>query len=244
MDTTRDAVGRTNRRPSSRAPRRILVRVNLDAARDRAARAAVAHIENGMTVGLGSGDTAARAIRFLGERRLDIVGVATSERAAALARSVGIIVRAPDDVPAIDITIDGADELDDALRIIKGGGAAHTREKLVARASRQLIIVADAGKRVHRLGEHMPLPIEILPFGGEWTMARLRGIGLEPRVREGIVSDNGNLIVDCPLAAGVDVRALAAAIKAQAGVVEHGFFLDEASLAYVGNENGVEHLSR
>jgi ribose 5-phosphate isomerase A len=218
--------------------------VNLDAARDRAALAAVAHIEDGMTVGLGSGDTAARAIRFLGARRLDIVGVATSERSAALARSVGIVVRAPDDVPAIDITIDGADELDDELRIIKGGGAAHTREKLVARASRQLIIVADAGKRVRRLGEHMPLPIEILPFGGAWTMARLRALGLTPTPRAGLLSDNGNLIVDCPLAGGVDVRALAAAIKALTGVVEHGLFLDEAQLAYVGNEDGVEHLQR
>ena len=197
-----------------------------------------------MTVGLGSGDTAARAIRFLGERRLDIVGVATSERSAALARSVGIVVRAPDDVPAIDVTIDGADELDDALRIIKGGGAAHTREKLVARASAQLIIVADAGKRVRYLGEHMPLPIEILPFGGEWTKTRLRALGLLPRVRDGIVSDNGNLIVDCPIGPGVDVRALAAAIKAQPGVVEHGFFLDEASLAYVGTEDGVERVTR
>ncbi len=197
-----------------------------------------------MTVGLGSGDTAARAIRFLGERRLDIVGVATSERSAALARSVGIVVRAPDDVPAIDVTIDGADELDDALRIIKGGGAAHTREKLVARASAQLIIVADAGKRVRHLGEHMPLPIEILPFGGEWTKTRLRALGLLPRVREGVVTDNGNLIVDCPIGAGVDVRALAAAIKAQPGVVEHGFFLDEASLAYVGTEDGVERVTR
>ncbi|HEX4460793.1 MAG TPA: ribose-5-phosphate isomerase RpiA [Polyangia bacterium] len=218
--------------------------MNLDAARDRAALAAVAHIEDGMTVGLGSGDTAARAIRFLGARRLDIVGVATSERSAALARSVGIVVRAPDDVPAIDITIDGADELDDELRIIKGGGAAHTREKLVARASRQLIIVADAGKRVRRLGEHMPLPIEILPFGGAWTMARLRALGLTPTPRAGLLSDNGNLIVDCPLAGGVDVRALAAAIKALTGVVEHGLFLDEAQLAYVGNEDGVEHLQR
>jgi ribose 5-phosphate isomerase A len=218
--------------------------VDLDAARDRAAQAAVAHITSGMTVGLGSGDTAARAIRFLGARQLDIVAVATSERSAALARSVGILVRAPDDVPRLDLTIDGADELDDGLQIIKGGGAAHTREKLVARASKQLIIVADAGKRVRRLGEHMPLPIEILPFGAAWTMERLRQLGLVPQPRPGIVSDNGNLIVDCPIAAGVAVRALADAIKALPGVVEHGFFLDEASLAYVGTADGLERLTR
>ena len=215
-----------------------------DEARDRAAQAAIAHVSAGMLVGLGSGDTATRAIRFLAARKLDIVCVATSERSAELARSLGMQVRPPDDVGTIDVTIDGADELDDVLQLIKGGGAAHTREKMVARASQKLVIVADDQKRVRRLGEHMPLPIEILPFGAEWTMARLRQLGLTPRPRAGLLSDNGNLIVDCPLAAGVDVRALAAAIKGLPGVVEHGFFLDEASVAYVGTADGVERLQR
>src|SRR3954468_8111136 len=158
--------------------------------RDRAAEAAIAHVADGMIVGLGSGDTASRAIRMLGGRAL--VGVATSEKSAELARSVGIEVRAPDEVAAIDltidgkaidITIDGADEIDPQLRLIKGGGGAPTREKLVARASKQMIVVADTAKRVARLGERMRLPVEILPFAQAWTLARLAALGLPPVVR-------------------------------------------------------------
>ena len=210
--------------------------------RDRAAHAAVAHVTDGMVVGLGSGDTASRAIVLLGGRK--IVGVATSEKSAALARSVGIDVRAPDDVGAIDLTIDGADEIDARLRLVKGGGGAHTREKLVARASRQMIVVADARKRVARLGERMRLPVEILPFAQRWTLAQLAALGLPPIVRAGFVTDNGNLIADCALGAVDDLHALAARIKALPGVVEHGLFLDEATLAYVGSDEGVERLSR
>jgi len=210
--------------------------------RDRAARAAVEHVEDGMIVGLGSGDTAARAIVLLGGRA--IIGVATSEASAALARSVGLTVRAPDEVAAIDLTIDGADEIDPALRLIKGGGGAHTREKLVARASRELVIVADADKRVARLGERMPLPVEILPFAQRWTLARLAALGLPPVVREGFVTDNGNVIADCALGPVEDLAALAAALKALPGVVEHGLFLDEATLAYVGRADGVDRLTR
>ena len=212
--------------------------------RDRAAAAAVLHVADGMVVGLGSGDTARRAIRQLGARRLAISAVATSEESAALARAVGITVRAPEEVAALDLTIDGADEIDPALRLIKGGGAAHTREKLVARASRQLIIVADAAKRVSRLGERMRLPVELLPFAATWTLARLGRMGLEPRLRGGVVTDNGNLIADCALAAGVALPELAAAIKGEPGVVEHGLFLDEATLAYVGDADGVSRLTR
>jgi ribose 5-phosphate isomerase A len=220
--------------------------VDLDAARDRAAQAAVAHVADGMAVGLGTGDTAARAIRMLGERRLRLQCVATSERAAVLAREVGLTVRPPDEVPALDLTIDGADELDGQLRLIKGGGGAHTREKLVARASKQLIIVADAGKRVRRLGERMRLPVEILPFGSTWTMARLAKLGVDPQLRGGgnLHSDNGNLLCDCALPPTLELRDLAARLKALPGVVEHGLFLDEASIAYIGTDSGVLRLTR
>jgi ribose 5-phosphate isomerase A len=210
--------------------------------RDRAAQAAVTHVTDGMIVGLGSGDTASRAIRMLGGRA--IVGVATSEKSAALARSVGIEVRPPDAVTAIDLTIDGADEIDAQLRLVKGGGGAHTREKLVARASRQMIVVADVGKRVARLGEHMRLPVEILPFAQAWTLARLAALGLPPVVRAGFVTDNGNLIADCALGPVDDLAALATALKALPGVVEHGLFLDEATIAYVGRDDGVDRLTR
>ncbi len=210
--------------------------------RDRAAQAAVGHVEDGMIVGLGSGDTASRAIRMLAGRK--IVGVATSEKSAALARSLGLEVRAADDVAAIDLTIDGADEIDPELRLIKGGGGAHTREKLVARASRELVIVADADKRVARLGEHMPLPVEILPFAQRWTLARLAALGLPGIVRAGFVTDNGNLVADCALGPVDDLAALAAAVKALPGVIEHGLFLDEATLAYIGRADGVDRLTR
>jgi ribose 5-phosphate isomerase A len=211
-------------------------------ARDRAAEAAVQHVADGMVVGLGSGDTASRAIRLLAGRA--IVAVATSEKSAALGRSAGLDVRDPDDVAAIDLTIDGADEIDPALRLLKGGGAAHTREKLVARASRQLIIVVDAQKCVARLGEHMRLPVEILPFGRRWTLARLEALGLDPRLRAGVITDNGNLLADCALGPTPDLAALAARIEAETGVVEHGLFLDEATLAYVGTDAGVQRLTR
>ena len=202
------------------------------------------HVRDGMVVGLGSGDTASRAIRMLGARALRITAVATSETSAALGRSVGIDVLAPDEVATIDLTIDGADEIDPQLRLIKGGGAAHTREKLVARASKQLIIVADAQKLVQRLGEKMRLPVEILPFGKRWTLARLDALGLDPHLRNGVVTDNGNSIADCALAPTIDLVALAAAIKSLPGVVEHGLFLDEATLVYVGTDSGVDRLTR
>ena len=202
----------------------------------------MAHVADGMIVGLGSGDTASRAIRMLGGRA--IVGVATSEKSAALARSVGIEVREPGAVTAIDLTIDGADEIDPLLRLIKGGGGAHTREKLVARASKQMIVVADEQKRVARLGEHMRLPVEILPFAHAWTLARLDALGLPPIVRAGFVTDNGNLIADCALGPVADLAALAAALKALPGVVEHGLFLDEATIAYVGRADGIDRLTR
>jgi len=220
--------------------------VDLDAARDRAAAAAVAHVSDGMLVGLGTGDTAARAIRMLGEKKVRVQCVATSERSAILAREVGLTVRTPDEVPALDLTIDGADEIDGQLRLLKGGGGAHTREKLVARASKQLIVVADAQKRVRRLGERMRLPVEILPFGSAWTMARLRGLGVDPQLRgEGKVhSDNGNLLCDCAFPSTLELRDLAARLKALPGVVEHGLFLDEASIAYVGTATGVDRLTR
>lgn len=214
----------------------------IDQARERAAAAAVAHVADDMIVGLGSGDTAARAIRLLAGRR--IVAVATSEASAELARSVGIAVRAPDEVAGLDVTIDGADEIDPGLALLKGHGAALTREKLVALASTELVIVADAGKRVARLGQRMRLPVEILPFAARWTTARLEALALDPRLRVGVVTDNGNLIVDCAIGGVDDLRALAAAIKALPGVVEHGLFLDEASVAYVGTADGVERLTR
>ena len=152
-------------------------------------------------------------------------------------------MRDPDEVAALDLTIDGADEIDPALRLLKGAGGALTREKLVARASRRLVIVADQGKRVESLGEKHRLPVEILAFARRWTLRRLEALGLDPVLRPGFVSDNGGLIADCRLPA-VDVAELAQALKLLPGVVEHGLFLDEASAAYIGSGAGVEVIAR
>jgi ribose 5-phosphate isomerase A len=215
-----------------------------DQQRERAARAAVAEVGDGMIVGLGTGDTATRAIVALGERKLSIVVVATSDRSAALARRLGMQLRAPDEVEAIDLTIDGADEIDGELRLIKGAGGALTREKLVARASKRLVIVADEDKRVRRLGEKRALPVEILPFAQRWTQARLTAMGLAPKLREGFVSDNGGLLCDCALPEAADLVELARSLDELSGVVEHGLFLVEAAAAYIGRGESVERVQR
>ena len=205
------------------------------AARAAAAEKAVDLVEPGMVVGLGTGDTAGYAIRAIAARRLDITGVPTSRATAALAAQLGIRLVEPDAVAALDLTIDGADEIDGALRLVKGGGGALTRERLVARASRAMAVVVDRGKRVTRLGERYRLPVEILPFGVRWTLARLAALGLEPVPRAGVVSDGGGVIADCTLGA----------VKQLPGVVDHGIFLDEASVAFIGADDGsVEVISR
>jgi ribose 5-phosphate isomerase A len=233
-----------------------------DVARRAAAAAAVALVEAGAIVGLGTGDTAAHAVRALAARArggLDVTCVATSCASAALGRAEGLRVVEPDDVARVDVTIDGADELDGALRLLKGGGGALTREKLVARASARLVIVVDAAKRVARLGATRRLPVEIAAFGARWTLERLAALGLEPRLRAAaattststgaapaapagsdgppFVTDGGGYIADCLLGA-VDLDALAAALDAVSGVVEHGLFLTEAERAYVGDADG------
>jgi ribose 5-phosphate isomerase A len=208
------------------------------AERDAAARAAVREVKAGMVVGLGTGDTAERAIRALAERQLAIVTVATSQRSATLARSLGLRVHEPEQEESLHLTIDGADEIDPELRLLKGAGGALTREKLVARASQRLLIVADEAKLVGALGERHRLPVEILPFARRWTLARLSEMKLDPVVREGFVTDNGGVIADCRIHG--DLTDLARALKQLPGVIEHGLFLDEASAIYVGRPGSVE----
>jgi ribose 5-phosphate isomerase A len=170
------------------------------------------------------------------------VAVASSERSAALGRQVGLTVRAPEEVDHIDVTIDGADEIDGALRLVKGGGGALTREKLVARASRKLVIVVDEAKQVSRLGEKRRLPVELVAFASRWTLARLAQF--DPLLREGFVTDNGGVIADCRIPPDADLPALARELKLVPGVVEHGLFLDEAQVAYIGRADGVTRLTR
>ncbi|EJL37709.1 ribose 5-phosphate isomerase [Caulobacter sp. AP07] len=212
--------------------------------------AAAELVENGMVVGLGTGSTAAWFVKALAARKLDIRGVPTSEATANLARDLGIPLAALDDVKSIDLTVDGADEIGPGLSLIKGGGAALLREKLVWEASRRCVVIADAAKHVKVLGK-FPLPIEVVRFGHVHTGQRLADIAAEfdllpPRLRMAergvVVTDGGNVIYDMPSGVIAQPAALAAALKAVTGVVDHGLFLDLADEALLGADQGVVKL--
>jgi ribose 5-phosphate isomerase A len=227
-----------------------------DQLKKQAAVAALAAVESGMRLGLGSGSTAAHFVRALGMRvragGLSVVGVPTSEGTAALAAAEGIPLTSLDDTPELDLTVDGADEVDPKLRLIKGGGGALLREKIVASASRRLIIVADGGKFVDTLGA-FPLPIEIVTFGMTATRRRIEQLASKLNLsgalplRKGpqgtpFVSDGGNAIMDASFGRIPDPEALAAGLNGIPGVVEHGLFLELASAAVIARETGIEWL--
>ncbi len=218
-----------------------------------AGEAAAALVRPGMTVGLGTGSTAAWFVRALAARGLDnIRGVATSRATEALAAGLGLSMVDLDMVKTIDLTVDGADEIGPGLSLIKGGGAALLREKLVWEASRHCVVIADAAKRVRRLGA-FPLPIEVVAFGHTKTALRLCDalsdcdIGAAPqlRVRDGapVLTDAGNLIYDAPCGLIADPAQLADALKSVTGVVDHGLFLDLADEALIAGATGVERLA-
>lgn len=221
---------------------------------DALANAAVDPITSGMVVGLGTGRAAARAIDALAtrvkERRLRITCVATSVKSAEQGGALGLRVLDMNDVPRLDYLFDGADEVDGALRMIKGRGGAMTREKIVARASARRVYLIQQNKRVARLGAAAPLPIEVLPFGVAATRAALAFMGLEGPLRldergERVITDNGCPIVDAVLPQGVDLARLREAIDALPGVVGHGLFLDEADEVIVEDDlGGLERLTR
>ena len=218
--------------------------------------AAAALVEDDMTIGLGTGSTAAHMVRALGQRAtaegLRLRCVATSEATATLAREVGLSLVALDEAGEIDLTLDGADEIGPGLALIKGGGAALLREKLVWEASRRCVAIADASKVVSQLGR-FPLPVEVVAFGHSNTALRLAaaarsaGIVAEPRLRMGqgapVRTDGGNVIYDIGCEAIPDPTALAAAIKQVTGVVEHGLFLRLAESALVADDHGVRRLT-
>ncbi|UTP38161.1 ribose-5-phosphate isomerase RpiA [Phenylobacterium sp. LH3H17] len=210
--------------------------------------AAAALVETGMVVGLGTGSTAAWFVKAVAARGLDIVGVPTSVATAELAASLGIRLAELGQVKSIDLTVDGADEIGPALSLIKGGGAALLREKLVWEASKRCVVIADAAKRVKLLGQ-FPLPIEVVAFGHETTALRICDalaecdLGVAPRLRlkDGapVKTDGGNLIYDAACGRIEEPALLAAALKSVTGVVDHGLFLDLADLALVGTPDGV-----
>ena len=222
-----------------------------DTQKQAAGEAAAELVENGMVVGLGTGSTAAFFVKALAARGLDVRGVPTSEKTAELARDLGIQLMQLDDVKAIDLTIDGADEIGPGLSLIKGGGAALLREKLVWEASTRCVVIADAAKYVKTLGK-FPLPIEVVRFGHIHTGQKLADIAAEfelqpPRLRKAergiVVTDGGNVIYDMASGAISDPAALGAALKSVTGVVDHGLFLDLADEALIGTDEGVVRLT-
>ncbi|QKR99724.1 ribose-5-phosphate isomerase RpiA [Sphingomonas sp. CL5.1] len=211
-----------------------------------AAEAAVAEARDGMLVGLGTGTTAAHAIAALARRVADglrVEAVATSAATATAARAAGIVVRDFAEIAALDLTIDGADEIDPRLYAIKGAGGAMLREKTVAAASRRMVVIADGSKRVAAIGAAR-LPVEVLPFARASVVAALERLGAAVTVRVGYMTDNGNVVADCRFPAMPDPRALAAEIAAIPGALGHGLFLDEVDAAYIAADGVVTRLER
>ncbi|MDE3177507.1 MAG: ribose-5-phosphate isomerase RpiA [Pseudomonadota bacterium] len=227
-----------------------------DEAKQRAAAAALDYVEPGMKLGLGTGSTAARFVALLGEKvaaGLAVVGVPTSEATHKQAAALGIPLTTLEQTPALDLVIDGADEIDGDLALIKGGGGALLREKIVAASAARMLVIADSSKKVARLGA-FPLPVEIVPFGFGSTRLRLEracaALGLAGEIaprRSGealYLTDGGHFILDCAFGAIPDPERLAARLNAIPGVVEHGLFLGLATVALIAGPDGVETLRR
>jgi ribose 5-phosphate isomerase A len=215
-----------------------------------AAAASLSYVEDGQVVGLGTGSTAAYVIRGIAERvqaGLRVRGIPTSQRTHDLAAQLGIPLTSLDDVEAIDITIDGADEIDPQLDLIKGAGGALLREKIVASASRRLVIVADSSKQVAALGRG-PLPVEVIGFAQAWVARRIAALGATATLRRGprgevYVTDEGHHILDCRFARIPDPAGLARTLTEIPGVVEHGLFVRMASVVLVAKGVTVTELS-
>jgi ribose 5-phosphate isomerase A len=224
----------------------------IDKAKFAAAKSAVAYIQDGMRVGMGTGSTAAWMVRILGERireeGLKITGVPTSSRTADLARQMGIKVVGLDEAKWLDLTIDGADEFDQELNLIKGGGGALLQEKIVATASDQMIVITDAAKEVAQLGA-FPLPVEVVPFGWQTTRALIeemlvsmdvlgRNTTLRLNGSQPYVTDEGNYIVDLHLNRIGNARQLGMVLNQIPGVVENGLFVDICDIVIIGHGDG------
>jgi ribose 5-phosphate isomerase A len=219
-----------------------------------AARAALAYVESGMRLGIGTGSTAEEFVRLLAERvaaGLVIEGVPTSERTARLCVELGVPLKSLDELPELDLTIDGADELDGALRLIKGGGGALLREKIVAASSQRMIVIADESKVVQTLGA-FALPIEVNPFGLVSTriqiekMAARLGLSGALNLRQSedgnFTTDGGHFIIDASFGRIPDAEALSTALNSIPGVVEHGLFINMATLAIIAGPSGARTL--
>jgi ribose 5-phosphate isomerase A len=223
----------------------------LDHAKILAAEKSLEFIQDGMVVGLGSGSTATHFIKLLGaqvRRGLKIRGISSSAASEQLAKSLAIPTIDFQECTEIDVTIDGADEIGPGLNVIKGGGGALLREKIVASASKRFIVVADSSKTVEYLGK-FPLPVEVIPMASPLVAGKLLDMGIPCRVRRAengseYITDEGNLILDCECGKILDPEGLAKSIRDIVGVVEHGLFLHMAELAVVASDSGVVVLHR
>lgn len=218
---------------------------DVEEAKRRAAKCAAETIENDQVVGLGGGTTAAYAIRALGRRvavGLDIEGVPMSYQSRAVAKDAGIPLREPEDVETVDVAIDGADQVAGDV-LVKGGGGAHAREKLVDGVADELLIVVDDRKIAERIDE--PVPLDILPSARSIVARRIRDLDGEPELRQAsekagpVITDNGTMVLDCDFGVIEDPAALAETLDGLAGVLEHGLFVGFANTVYVGGADGV-----
>jgi ribose 5-phosphate isomerase A len=225
--------------------------MNQQAAKLAAAQHALRYIQPGMVVGLGSGSTAALFIQLLGEQvkaGLDIKGIASSQDSEDQARALGITITDFDHHNTIDVAIDGADEIGPGMSLIKGGGGKLLREKIVASASKQFIIVADDTKLVTTLGA-FPLPVEVITMAVPLVDARLRDLGFTPKIRPSrtgsgpYITDEGNILLDCSSSGIADPEETAAEIRSIIGVVEHGLFLGMAERALIAGPEGVREIT-
>ncbi len=225
----------------------------IEEAKRNAALAAVKHVKDNFVIGLGSGSTSAYAIEEIGNRikrgEIHVSAVPTSYQAFMLAVKHGIPITTLEEHPILDLTIDGADQIDDELNLIKGMGGALTREKIVASASKKLVIVADERKKVKFLGENnQPVPIEVIPFATPLVMHKIKEMGGKPLLRESnkkvgpVITDNGNVIIDVDFGLIHETAELNRKLKVLPGVVETGLFVKMADLIYLGERLGVKKL--
>jgi ribose 5-phosphate isomerase A len=223
-------------------------------AKQRVALEAVKHVEDGFVVGLGSGSTAAYVIQEIGQLirqdGLRVLGVPSSSQAMIVAVQSGVPLTTLDENPVLDLDIDGADQIDQKLNLIKGGGGALTREKIVASAAKQFVVVADETKLVEKLGTDCRVPVEVLPFALAPATADIKELGGKPLLRESkgkvgaVVTDSGNYIVDVDFGHIKNPEELNRQLKLIPGVIETGLFIGMADLVYLGKQDGITRLEK